>query len=152
MKIMDFLSPDDVMLDLKAVDKKSAITEMVELLKKQKKLKDTDEALDYLLQREKLGSTGIGQGVAIPHSRCNAVSQQIAALAISRKGVEFEALDGEPVHIIFLLLCPEEANSVHLQAMARISRLLKDKIFRQSLTDAKSVEEVAALIAQADAR
>jgi fructose-specific phosphotransferase system IIA component len=149
---MDFLSPDDVILDLRAADKKSAVTEMVELLKKQKKIKDSPEALDTLLQREKLGSTGIGQGVAIPHSRCNAVSKQIAALAISRKGVEFESLDGEPVSIIFLLLCPEEANSIHLQAMARISRLLKDKLFRQSLIDAKSVEEVCMLITQADAR
>jgi PTS system nitrogen regulatory IIA component len=149
---MDFLSPEAVILDLKAADKKSAVSEMLELLKKLKKIKETPEALDMLMQREKLGSTGIGQGVAIPHTRGNVVTQQVAALALSRKGVEFESLDGEPVHIIFLLLCPEEANSVHLQAMARISRMLKDKIFRQSLTDAKSVEEVAALIAQADAR
>jgi PTS system nitrogen regulatory IIA component len=149
---MDFLSPEAIILDLKATDKKSAIAEIAERLKKLKKIKDTPEVIELLMQRERLGSTGIGQEVAIPHSRCSAVTEQVAALAISRNGVEFESLDNEPARIIFLLLCPEEANSVHLQAMARISRLLKDKIFRQSLIDAKSVEEIVGLITQADAR
>jgi PTS system nitrogen regulatory IIA component len=150
VKILDFLSAETVTIDLVARDKRSAITEMVQLLKKANKVKDSADAIDILLQREQLGSTGIGQGVAIPHARCSSVGAQVAALAISRQGIDFESLDGEPVHIFFLLLCPGESNGQHLQAMARISRLLKDKHLRSALRAAKSAGEVIALIKKED--
>ena len=150
MKIMDFLCPDAIIIDLKAKDKKEAITEMVELLKRSNKIKNTSEVIDILLQREKLGSTGIGQGVAIPHSKVDSISKQIGALGISHKGIDFEALDGADVHLIFLLIYPlsgEPAeNSGHLQAMACVSRLFKNKSLRNAILNANTPAEVISII------
>jgi PTS system nitrogen regulatory IIA component len=151
MKIMDFLSPDAITIDLKAHDKKGAITELVELLAKAKKIKKTQDVIDTVLEREKLGSTGIGQGVAIPHGKTDSVAEQIGALGISQKGVEFNALDGEPVHIIFFLVGPAEVAGQHLKALSRISRLFKDKYFRQQIREAKTVQDVIKIIQQEDA-
>ncbi|MBN1823596.1 MAG: PTS sugar transporter subunit IIA [Endomicrobiales bacterium] len=151
MKIMDFLCTEAISIDLKAGDKKTAITELVEMLAKAKKVKKTQEVIETVLEREKLGSTGIGQGVAIPHGKTDAVSEQIGALGISQKGVEFNSLDGEPVHLIFFLVGPVEVAGQHLKALSRISRLFKDKYFRQALRDAKSVEEVVKIIQREDA-
>lgn len=151
MKIMDFLSPDAITIDLKAQDKKSAIAEITELLVQTKKIKKTQEVIETVMEREKLGSTGIGQGVAIPHGKTNSVSEQAGVLAISQRGVEFNALDGEPVHIIFLLVGPIEVAGQHLKALSRISRLFKDKFFRQALREAKSVADVVKIIQQEDA-
>lgn len=150
MKIMDFLYPEAIIIDLKAQDKKSAITEMIDALSKSKKLKKPSEVIEAILEREKLGSTGIGQGVAIPHGKTNAVSEQIGALAVSQKGLEFNSLDGEPVHLIFLLVGPVEVAGQHLKALARISRLFKDRFFRQAIKDAKSVEEIVKIIQKED--
>jgi len=150
MKIMDFLSPEAVVLDIKATDTESAIREMVEVLKKLKKIKDTSELIDILLQREKLGSTGIGQGVAIPHGKLDLFEKQIGVLGISRNGVDFKSLDGAPAHLIFLLVCPSSESGEHLLAMASISRAFKDRLFRQSLLKATSVNEVIGLIKEAD--
>jgi PTS system nitrogen regulatory IIA component len=151
MKIMDFLCPDAITIDLKAHDKKAAIAEIVEMLVKAKKIKKPDEIIETVLEREKLGSTGIGQGVAIPHGKTNLLSEQIGALAISQKGVEFNSLDGEPVHLIFFLVGPVEVAGKHLKALSRISRLFKDKFFRQSLREAGTAEEVIKIIQQEDA-
>ncbi|MCL1972775.1 MAG: PTS sugar transporter subunit IIA [Endomicrobia bacterium] len=151
MKIMDFLSPDVITVDLKATDKKSAIVELVEMLKSTKKVKKTDEIIEVVLEREKLGSTGIGQGVAIPHGKTDVLQEQVGALGISRKGIEFNSLDGEPVHIIFLLVGPVEVAGQHLKALSRISRLFKDKFLRQAIRDAKTKEEIVKIIQQEDA-
>ena len=151
MKIMDFLSPDVIAVDLKATDKKSAIVELVEMLKSTKKVKKTDEIIEVVLEREKLGSTGIGQGVAIPHGKTDVLQEQAGALGISRKGIEFNSLDGEPVHIIFLLVGPVEVAGQHLKALSRISRLFKDKFLRQAIRDAKTKEEIVKIIQQEDA-
>ena len=151
MKIMDFLCPGAISIDLKAQDKKAAITEIVDMLVKAKKIKKSAEVITTVLEREKLGSTGIGQGVAIPHGKTDAVSEQIGALGISQKGVEFNSLDGEPVHLMFFLVGPVEVAGQHLKALSRISRLFKDKFFRQSLREAKSAEEVIKIIQREDA-
>jgi PTS system nitrogen regulatory IIA component len=115
-----------------------------------KKLPDSNHMVQVLMERESLGSTGIGQGVAIPHGKTNVVKDQVAALGISRKGLDFDALDGEPVHIVFLLIAPQDAAGNHLKALAKISRLLKDKFFRQALRDAKSAEEILKIIREED--
>ena len=151
MKTTDFLSQEAIVLDIKACDKESAIKEMVQVLVKMKKLNNAAEAIDLLMQREKLGSTGIGQGVAIPHTRCDFIKEQVAVLAFSKKGVEFNALDSGPVNILFLLLCPGSSTGEHLQAMAKISKLLKGKALRQALLEAKTTADVLLLIQQADA-
>jgi fructose-specific phosphotransferase system IIA component len=152
MKIMDFLCNEATLFELKPGDKQSILTEMVGALVKLGKVKKSDEVVDALLQREKLGSTGIGQGVAIPHCRCDAVKEHIAMLGISHPGIDFATLDGKPVNLVFLLLCPADANGQHLQIMARVSRLFKDRSFRQSLLEAKSSADVAAIINKADAQ
>lgn len=151
MKIMDFLCPEAITIDLKAHDKKSAITEMVEALSKANKVASASEVIETVLEREKLGSTGIGQGVAIPHGKTSVISSQIGAMAVSQKGVEFNSLDGEPVYVIFLLLGPADAAGQHLKALSRISRLFKDRFFRQAVREAKSVEDVMKIIEHEDA-
>ncbi|MDR1721365.1 MAG: PTS sugar transporter subunit IIA [Endomicrobium sp.] len=150
MKIMDFLNQDLIIVGLKASDKKLAIVELVETLKDKKKVKKTDEIIDVVLEREKLGSTGIGQGVAIPHGKTDVLQEQIGVLGISRKGIEFNSLDGEPVHIIFLLVGPVEVTGQHLKALSRISRLFKDKFLRQAIKDANTPEEVVKIIQKED--
>jgi PTS system nitrogen regulatory IIA component len=151
MKIMDFLCSEAINIDLKARDKKEAITEIVDMLVKAKKIKKPAEIIETVLEREKLGSTGIGQGVAIPHGKTNSLTEQIGALGISQKGVGFNSLDGEPVHLIFFLIGPADAAGKHLKALSRISRLFKDRFFRQSLREAKTSEEVIKIIQQEDA-
>lgn len=150
MKIMEFLCADAITLDLEAQSKKEAIIEIVDLLQKCKKIKKAPEVIDTVLEREKLGSTGIGQGVAIPHGKTDSVEEQTGALAISQKGVEFNSLDGEPVYIIFLLIGPVEVAGQHLKALSRISRLFKDKFFRQALRDAKTKEDIIKIIERED--
>ncbi|MDR1244793.1 MAG: PTS sugar transporter subunit IIA [Endomicrobium sp.] len=151
MKIMDFLSQDAIIVDLKATDKKSAIVELAEVLKNTKKIKNSDDIINIVLERERLGSTGIGQGVALPHGKTDLLQEQIGVLGISRKGIEFNSLDGEPVHIIFLLVGPVEVAGQHLKALSRISRLFKDKFLRQAIKEAKTTQEVIKLIQQEDA-
>lgn len=150
IKIFEFLHQKAIILDLQAKEKKNAVAEMVECLAREKKFKDTQKAITAVMEREKLGTTGVGQGVAIPHGRTDAVDELSGALGFSKHGVEFEALDGEPVHIIFLLLSPPDSGGEHLRALAKVSRLFKDKFFRQALLDAKSKEEVIKIIQQED--
>jgi PTS system nitrogen regulatory IIA component len=150
MKIMDFLSQNEIIVDLKATDKKSAIAELVNVLEKTKKIKKTDEIINVVLEREKLGSTGIGQGVAIPHAKTDVLSEQMGVLGISHKGIEFNSLDGELVHIIFLLVGPAEVAGQHLKALSRISRLFKDKFLRQAIREAETTENVVKIIQQED--
>ncbi|MEW6041074.1 MAG: PTS sugar transporter subunit IIA [Elusimicrobiota bacterium] len=150
MKILDFLSPKNVTLELQARDKKGAITELIELLCKDKKVKDIHKLINAVMEREKLGTTGVGQGVAMPHGRTDAVTELVGAFGISRAGVQFESLDGEPVNLIFLLLSPSDSTGQHLRALARVSRLFKDRFCRQALLDARSVDELIKIIKQED--
>jgi len=150
MRIMEFLCPEAIVIDLKATDKKAAIKELVDSLAKTNKIKDSNEITKTILEREKLGSTGIGQGVALPHGKTDAVKEQIGVIGISSNGVEFNSLDGEPVYLIFLLVGPLDAAGQHLKALARITRLFKDKFFRQALRDAKTVKDVVGIIEKED--
>jgi len=152
MKIKDFLCKDAVTAELSATSKKEVIEELVDLLIKadavEKKIRG--KLVDVLMARESLGSTAIGQGIAIPHGKCEQVNQLTAALGISKKGVEFDALDGEPAHIFFLLVAPIDSAGPHLKALARISRLLKDKYYRDNLKRSKDAAQILALLAQED--
>ena len=150
IKIFEFLYPKAIILDLQSKDKKGAVNELVECLVKEKKLKDSLKAISAVMEREKLGTTGVGQGVAIPHGRTDVVSELVGAVGISKQGVEFEALDGEPVYIIFLLLSPPGSGGQHLRALAKVSRLCKDKFFRQALMESKTKEEILKIIQQED--
>ena len=152
MKIMDFLSRRAVTVDLKARDKKGVIAELVDLLVKSGEIKpkSKDELTKALMDREVLGSTGIGQGIGIPHGKSASVKKLIGAVGISRKGVDFDSLDGESVYIFFLLLAPQESAGPHLKALARISRLLKDKYFRDLLKNTATGKDLINIITKED--
>jgi nitrogen PTS system EIIA component len=150
LKVLDFLDPAAVTVDLVATTKKSVLEELVSLLARDGKVKDAKGTVDVLMEREKLGSTGIGQGIAIPHAKTDQTDQVTAAFGLSKRGIQFDALDGEPVYIFFLLVAPPDAAGLHLKALARISRLLKDKFFRQSLRDVKDAEQVLKIIRDED--
>ena len=150
MKILDFLKPSSVLIDVTATTKKALLEELVGLLVKDGRVQNAQTAVEALLEREKLGSTGIGQGIAIPHAKTDQVAGVVAAFGLSRRGVQFNSLDGEPVHIFFVLMSPPDAPGLHVKALARISRLLKDKFFRQSLREAKSAEDVLKIISEED--
>jgi nitrogen PTS system EIIA component len=154
MRIMDFLNKKAVAADLKAKTKEGIIEELVDLLIGTGifKPKEKNNIVKTLMEREGLGSTGIGQGVGIPHGKYSGIKELVAAFGISREGVDFESLDGDPVYIFFLLIAPEDSAGPHLKALARISRLLKDKYFRDILKNAKDEKELIKIISDEDQR
>ncbi len=152
MKIMDFLHRKAVTVDLKSRDKKGVIRELVALAIKTGEVKprDRDALIKILLDRELLGSTGIGFNIGIPHGKSPGVKNLIGAVGISKSGVNFDSLDGEPAYIFFLLIAPQESAGPHLKALARISRLLKDKYFRDVLKNAKTEKDLLSAIVKED--
>ena len=138
MKIMDFLNKKAVTADLKATDKEGVLREMVDLLASAEEIKNKEGLIKALMTRESLGSTGIGQGIGIPHAKSANVKSLVAAFGLSQKGVNFDSLDGEPVYIFFLLIAPEESAGPHLKALARISRMLKDNTSESCLRSRKT--------------
>ncbi len=152
MKIIDFLNQKAISVNLVAQNKKKAIEELVDLLIKTGENVEKETLIKTLIERENLGSTGIGQGVAIPHGKSDTIKKLTAAFGISKKGVEFVALDGEPVHIFFLLVIPQNSSGQHLKALARVSRLLKNKNFCLSLCKANDEKELLRIILNEDRR
>lgn len=152
MKIMDFLNKKAVTTSLKSNDKEGVIKELVDLLAKAEDIRNRDDLVKAVLTRESLGSTGIGQGIGIPHAKSQNVKDLVAAFGVSQKGVNFDSLDGEPVYIFFLLLAPEESAGPHLKALARISRMLKDKYFRELLRKAKDEKDILRIIQEEDSK
>jgi nitrogen PTS system EIIA component len=152
MKIMDFLSKKAIAADLKATKKEDVIKELVDVLLESEGLekKCRNKLVEQLMAREALGSTAIGQGVGIPHTKSECVNKLVASFGLSQKGVDFDSLDGENVYIFFLLIAPIDSAGPHLKALARISRLLKDKYFRDSLKDCKDEKSILKIISQED--
>jgi fructose-specific phosphotransferase system IIA component len=133
---MDFLDKESIELNIKSKSKKEVIEELVEMLAVKGLIADKKVTIESLMEREELGSTGVGQGIAIPHSKTKGVKELVAAFGVSKDGVNFEALDGEPVNIFFLLLAPEGAAGLMLKALARVSNFLKNKYYRRKIMDA----------------
>lgn len=152
MKIKDILKPEAIKIDLVSIKKDQAIRELVDVLDSVYHIPDKAGIVKSLIERESLGSTGIGQGIAIPHGKTDKVNSLIAAFGMSKKGVDFNALDGEPVYIFFLLVAPKDSAGPHLKALARISRLLRDSYFCGLLRKAQSSEEAMNLLIQEDER
>jgi len=148
MRISDILSPKTVKLDLEVKNKEEVIEKMLDILIESKNIDKKYKARikKALLARESLGSTGIGQSVAIPHTKDECVKKLVASCAISQQGVNYDALDGEPVHIFFMFLAPKGATGEHLKALARISRLVRNKFFRSSLLQCKTPKELIQII------
>jgi PTS system nitrogen regulatory IIA component len=152
MKIMDFLNKKAVTANIKASDKEGVIRELVDLLAKAADIKNKEELVRALMARESLGSTGIGQNIGIPHAKSQGVKELVAAFGLSKKGVNFDSLDGDPVYIFFLLIAPEESAGPHLKALARISRMLKDKYFREMLMKSVDEKEILRIIQEEDSK
>ena len=152
MKILDFLNKKAVTIDLDAKDKEGIIRELLDLIVKtgEIKPKKKEALVKTLIDREMLGSTGIGQGIGIPHGKSDEIKKLVGAVGISKEGVNFDSLDGERAYIFFLLLAPQESAGPHLKALARISRLLKDKYFRDMLKNAKTEKELLNIITRED--
>ena len=154
MKISDFLNTKAILTDLKATNKAEVIQELATTLVNVGAIDKKNKAklIEILMAREALGSTAIGQGIAIPHGKCEYVTKLTAGLGVSKKGVDFDSLDGEPAFIFFLLVAPIDSAGPHLKALAKISHLLKDKYFRENLKSSKDEKSILKLIAQEDDR
>lgn len=152
MKLCDFISKSSMVKDLKSTDKKSAIIELVETAKnahKSEKIKAA-EVIDQLIKREKIGSTGIGNMIAVPHVKIEGIKSVIGAFGRSVKGIDFNSIDGEPVHIIFLILAPMDDPESNLQALRRISQATRQPNFCKFLMEAKDAGEIYSLFKEFD--
>lgn len=145
MKLMDFLIPDAIEPDMKSTSKEDAIKELTALLGKTGAISAESAVAEVVLEREELGTTAIGEGIAVPHGKSDATDKLLAAFGKSERGVDFDAIDGKPVHLFFLLIAPKESTGPHLMALARISRLLKNRDFRKSLMDANGKAQIVKL-------
>ncbi len=152
MKIQDIVSQEAVLDDLRAETKEGVLRELSEVIAKIVPKLSADSLTGILMERESLGSTGIGDGVAIPHGKVAGIERLVAAFGRSRNGVQFHSLDGKPAYLFFLIVAPEYSAGMHLKALARISRLLKDERFRRSLVEAADVDELRRIFREEDAR
>ncbi|WP_288479301.1 fructose-specific PTS transporter subunit EIIC [uncultured Clostridium sp.] len=146
MKISELLRTNTISVDLKAKDKLDVINQLVDSLYNANLLNDKELYKKEVLRREELSSTGIGGGIGIPHGKTSAVKESALALGIFRDGVEFDSLDGEPVNIVFMIAAPESANNEHLETLSKLSILLMNDDFKNSLLNSKSAEEVFSLL------
>src|SRR5437660_8515013 len=152
MRMSDFVVRDAIVPELSANSKEGVIREMVESLKAAGYLKsgEPEDIVKAILKRELLGSTGIGRGVAIPHTKHSSVERLIGTVAISPQGVPFESLDGEPVHVFVLLISPQDRPGDHLRALENVSRSLRDDGFVRSLRHTSGREAIWKLLDDAD--
>jgi fructose-specific phosphotransferase system IIA component len=146
MILTQILQPTCVKAPLAGKDKDSVITELVDLLAENNLLVDRDVVLEAVFAREQTRSTGIGSGIAIPHGKCNGVAELVMAVGIASEPVNFDSIDQKPVSIVILLASPADRTGPHIQALARISRLMLDDEFKTKLENATSPEEVYQLI------
>jgi PTS system nitrogen regulatory IIA component len=151
MNITDILDEESIIAELTALDKKSVLEELVSVLVEHGRLQDKEKTVEVLLERERLGSTGIGDGTAIPHGKLKEIQSIICSFGRTRAGVDFQSIDEKPTYLFFLLLAPEDSASEHLQALARLSRLLKDDRMRKRLLEADSKEDIYRIITEEDA-
>lgn len=152
MKIMDILVKDAVILDVGVRSKREVLGEMANALAKCEPQIESDRLLEVLLEREALQSTGIGEGVAIPHGKMVGLDRLVASFARSTEGVDFDSIDGQATHHFFLLVVPEHSGGQYLKALARISRFFRDAAFRQRLNEVETLDDVIRAIEEEDAK
>ena len=150
MKLADILRESCVISDIKGVTKREILSEMVETLKNAKLIDDVDSVVNIIMERESLGSTGIGDGVAIPHGKMKKLNTILCVAGRSKEGVNFDAVDRQPVHIFFLVLAPEDSASLHLKVLSRISKVLRDQSFRKKILKLSDAHEIYTSIIEAD--
>lgn len=150
MLLSELLTPDRVKIPLRSTTKDELLGELVGVVADAASIRDREDVLRAVREREEVLSTGIGNGVAIPHGKSTAVPELVLAAGVTTQGVDFEALDGQPVRLFFLLVGPESAAGQHVKALSRISRLLRRDSFRARLTEARSSEDFLSIIAEAE--
>ena len=148
MNITDMLKKEFIIEELKSKTKREVLFELSEVFLQGNYNVDSDSMVKVLLEREKLGSTGIGDGIAIPHGKLPGLENLVVSFGRSKEGIEFDSLDGKPVHIFFLLMAPENSAGQHLKALAKISRMLKEETFRNDLMKMQTSDEIYSLIDQ----
>lgn len=142
VKILDLIDPQCIKLELKSRKKKELVKEMVDLLFQAGKIKEKEKVEESMMEREKKGSSGIGEGVAIPHIMSSKVSQTLIAFGQSKKGINFASIDGKPIYLVFLLVGPARDAMLHLKILAKLCRFLHNSLFKQALLKANSKEEI----------
>jgi fructose-specific phosphotransferase system IIA component len=148
MRLTEILKPQNILTPMQATTKNQAISELVALLAKNGDIQDANAVLNAVLEREMTRTTGIGNGLAIPHGKCAGTSQLVMAIGKLAAPIDFQSIDGRPVSLIWLLASPPEKTGPHIHALARISRLMTSDKFRQALAQAKSAQDIYDVIVQ----
>jgi len=149
MRIVDVLDKKAIIPDLKSIDKKGVLQELSRPISELINVTQED-LMDVLIERERLGSTGIGNGIGIPHGKMKNLDKLALSLGISRQGIDFESIDGRPTHLFFLLITPEKSTGIHLKLLAHISRILRNEMFKQKLMKAYTADELYRIIDDLD--
>lgn len=150
MKLPEIIEENNIIPELRAKDKKGVLEELAEAISRHEPSIDKGALVKVLVERERLGSTGIGDGVAIPHGKMNGVSRPIISFGRSKQGLDFDSMDGQPAHLFFLLIAPEDSSSVHLQVLGKIAKILKNRDFRKKLMEPGTKKELYQRIVQTD--
>ncbi len=145
MKVSELLNPGVIISDLKGNKKEEVINELIDLFREDTRVEDVEKVRSAVLDREKIMSTGVGKGFAIPHGKTNSITDIIAAFGKTKNPIDYEALDNQPVHLVFLLVGKENLVSKHIKLLSRISRMMNKDDFRNRLLDAGSAEEILAI-------
>ena len=146
MNLTHILQQKCVKVPLESTDKESVIAELVDLLNENNSLGDRDAVLEAVMLREKTRSTGIGSGIAIPHGKCKAVNELVMAFGIAKEPIDFDSVDGNPVKIVILLISPADQTGPHIQALAKISKLMLNEQFKQAIENSESSEQLYELL------
>jgi len=152
MKIDEILSKDSIIANLTGTNKEEVLREITDFLQNQSLIKDKETLFNTLMEREKLGSTGIGENVAIPHGKSDELSQIIIVFGRSIEGLDFESLDQKPVHFVCMVIAPSNSTGQHLKALARISRLFKNQNLREGILKLQDANQIYALLLEEDSK
>ncbi len=150
MKISEIIEKENIISDLKSKDKEGVLAELAEAISNHDPSIDKVALVDVLVERERLGTTGIGDGVAIPHGKLSGVKRPIVSFGRSKEGLDFDSMDGQPTHLFFLLVAPENSSGVHLEVLARTAKILKSSVFRKKLMEARTTKEIYQTIIKTD--
>ena len=150
MKLTEIIEESNIIPELMAKDKRGVLEELADVISRHEPSINKGSLVKVLVERERLGSTGIGDGVAIPHGKMNGVRHPIISFGRSKPGLDFDAMDGQPTHLFFLLIAPEDSSGIHLQVLAKIAKILKNRAFRKKLMEPRTRKELFQTIIQSD--
>ena len=152
MKIDDILKKDSIIANLAGTNKEEVLREITDFLQKLSLIKDKETLFNTLMERERLGSTGIGENVAIPHGKSDELFKIVTVFGRSLKGVDFESLDQKPVYFVYMVIAPSNSTGQHLKALARISRLFKNQDLREGILKLQDANQIYSLLLEADSK